>query len=325
MPYSALRDKKNQLIRKARDGSLFIAPFSATGITSLTTGAPTNEVQQVAITGTPTGGTFTLTWDGFTTSAIAYNAIASAVETALEALPNIGDSNVVVGGGPGPGTPYTVTFINDLASTNVPAMTATGSFTGGTTPAIAVTTPTPGISVDLALLPTGWEDIGWISSDGANYGRTTEVSEVTSFGSADPTRSDITKDVITLGFTAQETKLLTLGMYTGADTSLIRAAAGTGEVSIEKPNVPGFRFYRALGLFVDRDENGLEIYMGRYMPRTKVTEYGEQQFADADDPVQYNMTATGFEDAAVGYAHRWIFGGPGWLRLLSDMGIAQLS
>src|SRR5690349_5499917 len=39
VPYSALRDKKTELIRKARDGSVFIAPTSATAITTLTTGA----------------------------------------------------------------------------------------------------------------------------------------------------------------------------------------------------------------------------------------------------------------------------------------------
>lgn len=323
MPYSALKDKKNQLIRKARDGSLFIASFSADSITSLTTGTPTDEVQTVTITGTPTGGGFTLTFNGQTTASIAWNAIAAAVQSALEALSNIDPGDVAVGGGPGPGTPWTVTFAGQYASTNVSAMTATGSLTGGTTPAVAVTTSTPGANVDLAPLPSGWEDIGWLSPDGASFGRTTEEQQVRSFGSADPTRSDITSDVITLGFTAQETKLLTLSMYTGADTSALLADATTGEVSIAKPNVPGFRFYRGLGLFVDREENGLEIYMGRYFPRCKITEYGEQQFNDGEDPVQYNMRVTGFEDAALGYSHRWIFGGPGWLALLDDMGISQ--
>ncbi len=36
------------------------------------------------ITGAPTGGTFTLTFEGATTAAIAYNAAAAAVESALE-------------------------------------------------------------------------------------------------------------------------------------------------------------------------------------------------------------------------------------------------
>src|SRR3954470_25073905 len=93
-----------------------------------------NEQQTITITGTPTGGTFTLTFNGATTATIAYNAAAAAVTTALEALPNIGPGNVVTTGGPGPGTPYVVTFQNQLARQNVAALTAAHAFTGGTTP-----------------------------------------------------------------------------------------------------------------------------------------------------------------------------------------------
>ncbi len=322
MPYSALRDKKNELIRKARDGSVFIAPYSATGITTLTTGTATNEVQTVTITGTPTGGTFRLTYGGQQTATIAYNAIAGAVQTALEALSNIGVGDVTVGGGPGPGTPYTVTFGGSLAATDVTVMTASHSFTGGTSPNIAVTTTTPGASVDLSPLPGGWEDLGWTSTDGVGYGRETEVSEVNSFGSTEPTRSDITSDVITMSVTAQETRLTTIGLYTGADTTAMTASATTGEFSISKPSIPGFRYWRVLGLFVDQDDNGREIYIARYMPRARITEYGEQTYQSGEDPISYNMTFTGFEDSSLGYSHRWIFAGPGWLPLLSSMGIS---
>jgi hypothetical protein len=124
----------------------------------MTTASNTNEIQTVTITGTPTGGTFTLTFKGYTTTAIAYNAAAAAVDAALEALGTIGTGGVTVGGGPGPGTPYTVTFTSQLGNQNVPSLTAVGSFTGGTTPAIAVTTTTPGIGIYDAK--TGWTDLG---------------------------------------------------------------------------------------------------------------------------------------------------------------------
>lgn len=105
----------------------------------------TQEVQTITITGTPTGGTFTLTFAGQTTGTIAYDAAAAAVLAALEALSNIAPGDVVVGGGPGPGTPYTVTFSAPLG--NVAQMTANGSaLTGGVAPAVAVTTTTPGVS-----------------------------------------------------------------------------------------------------------------------------------------------------------------------------------
>lgn len=105
----------------------------------------TNEVQTVTITGSPTGGTVTLALDGETTAAIAYNANAAAVQAALEALSNVDAGDVTVTGGPGPGTPWVVTFGGQYAGTNMPQMTASGaSLTGGSSPAIAVTTTTAG-------------------------------------------------------------------------------------------------------------------------------------------------------------------------------------
>ncbi len=217
MPYSTLRKKKTELILKAREGSVFIAPYAATGITSLTSGS----------------------------------------------------------------------------------------------------------SSDLAPLPTGWEDLGWTTTDGASFGRETETSDINSFGSVEPTRSDITRDTITMSVTAQETKLLSLQLYTGADLSAAKAAFTTGEFSISKPAVPGFLYYRVLGLFVDLAANGSEIYVARYMPRARITEFGEQAYTNGDEAIGYNMTFTGYESAVEGYSHRWIFGGPGWKGNLTSMGITQ--
>jgi hypothetical protein len=101
----------------------------------------TAEVQTVTIGGAPTGGTFTLTVPiagAGTTAAIAFNAAASAVQTALRALPGLGGVTVTGSG------PYTVTFPSTLG--NVPQMTATSSLTGGTTPGVTVATTTPGVA-----------------------------------------------------------------------------------------------------------------------------------------------------------------------------------
>lgn len=107
------------------------------------TRAATSETQTITIAGTPTGGTFTVTYDGQTTAPIAYNAIASAVDSALEALSNLEPGDVAVTGGPGPGTPYVVTFLGALG--DVPLMTADGSaLTGGTGMSATVTAGTPG-------------------------------------------------------------------------------------------------------------------------------------------------------------------------------------
>lgn len=120
------------------------AVFDATSL-ELGGAGGTDEVQTVTITGSPTGGTFTLTFRGVTTAGIAYNATATTVEDALEAIAGIGNGDVRVTGGALPGTPVIVTFINDLGHQDVPLMTASGaSLTGGTTPAVGVVQTTAG-------------------------------------------------------------------------------------------------------------------------------------------------------------------------------------
>lgn len=105
----------------------------------------TNEIQTITITGSPDGGTFTLSYQGQTTSGIAYNAAAATVQTALEGLSSIGSGNVACTGGALPGTAVDVEFQGSLANTNVDVMLSDGSsLTGGTSPAVAVTVDTEG-------------------------------------------------------------------------------------------------------------------------------------------------------------------------------------
>ncbi|UUO04621.1 hypothetical protein M4951_14605 [Blastopirellula sp. J2-11] len=97
-----------------------IANGSATGV---------NEIQTVTLQGSPTGGTFTLTYSGQTTSALAYNADAATVEAALEALSNIGSGDVAVTLDAGV---YTIEFQGALATTDVSLLIGDGSsLTGG--------------------------------------------------------------------------------------------------------------------------------------------------------------------------------------------------
>lgn len=127
------------------------------------TGAPvagTSEVQTITIGGTPTGGTFTLTFEGFTTAAISWsstnNTLRDNVDAALEALPNIGTGGVTTAVGTmtaGIGT-LTVTFAGNLATKPVSTMTATNSMTG-TSPTIAVAETTPGVAPTAQGAPVG--------------------------------------------------------------------------------------------------------------------------------------------------------------------------
>lgn len=173
----------------------------------------------------------------------------------------------------------------------------------------------------VALDPEDWTDLGWISTDGVTYDRETDQVEIMSFGSSEATRSDVTRDEISMSCTAQETKALTMGITTGADIAAITADATTGEVSISKPTRPKLRFYRVIGLFMDHDDNGDEIYFGRIMPRAQVSDFGSQGYNEDESGISYPMTWRGKEDSTLGYSHRWVWGGPGWKALLTEMGI----
>lgn len=120
----------------------------------LSAGAPssgTSEIQTLTIGGTPTAGTFTITFDGFTTSAITWSStnatLVSNINTALNALPNLEDGEVVAAVGTmtsGIGT-ITLTFGGNRAKLAVNLMVATSSLTG-TAPTAVITETTAGVT-----------------------------------------------------------------------------------------------------------------------------------------------------------------------------------
>lgn len=183
-------------------------------------------------------------------------------------------------------------------------------------------TLTTGAGAALISLPVGWEDIGWTSTDGVSFGRAVDNSDVTSWGSVEPTRRDIVRDTATITVVAQETSKTTIELYTGA--TLADALVTTGEVVVSKPAQPATKFNRLMVVAVDENTDG-EIYIVRLFPRVSVTDYTEQKFAEGDDPITYGVTFTAYNDSVAGYSERTYFGGPGWLALLADMGIDQAS
>lgn len=127
--------------------------------------AGTNEIQRISFPGTPTGGTFTLTFEGQTTGTIAYNASAATVETALEGLSNIASGDVSVSGDAG--GPYTVEFLQAYAATDVALLSSDGSsLTGGGT--VNVVTTTQGGSGANEIWSFSWDNVGKDLSD-ADY------------------------------------------------------------------------------------------------------------------------------------------------------------
>lgn len=174
----------------------------------------------------------------------------------------------------------------------------------------------------LTALPVGWTDIGLVTKDDAyTWARAVEMAETRSHGYVDPTRRDITQNVSSLAFTAQETKLKTLEVYHNVDLTGVTADATTGEFTFNDPLQAATRYHRVLA--IGRDGLGTSaIYIIRVMPRAILSEPGEQNWSDENELV-YPMTMTATPDSALGYSIRYVFGGPGWKSLLTQMGITS--
>jgi len=112
-------------------------------VTARTLGTGTNEVQTIEIDDDISGGTFTLTFQGQTTGALAYNVSAAVMEAQLEALSTIGlDGISVTGAFP----KWTVTFTGPQGAKSQPAITGNGtSLTGGILTDVNVSETTPGV------------------------------------------------------------------------------------------------------------------------------------------------------------------------------------
>lgn len=145
--YTALFTEDEYLVdRRCKVSEVLTIPICTDGSIgareSITCSAGADEVQTLTITGTPTGGTWTASFLGEATGNLAHNASAATVATALKALPTIGVDNVTVSGSAG--GPYTVTFVGELAKTNVPLVVTADALTGGTSPEVTVAQTTAG-------------------------------------------------------------------------------------------------------------------------------------------------------------------------------------
>lgn len=113
-----------------------VGPFQAAG---------TNEQQTLTPSGTISGGTWTLTFKGATTTALAHNANAATIQAALQALSTVGSGNATVSGGPISSGVATVTFVGLLGGVDQPLLTLTSSLTGST-PACVVAQSVAGVA-----------------------------------------------------------------------------------------------------------------------------------------------------------------------------------
>lgn len=109
-------------------------------------GPGTNEAQVITPSGTISGGTYTITYGGQTTTAIQWNANAATIRTALEALSNIEAGDIAVTGGPLSSGAVTLTFQGLEGGQDVSEVTINTTSLTGSSPAAAVSTGTPGVA-----------------------------------------------------------------------------------------------------------------------------------------------------------------------------------
>lgn len=132
----AMRWLRDYDFRNVQDRSL-VDTYIGTNVVA--DGPASNEVQTVTVADSGTlGGTFTLSYKGQTTAALAYNAATSAVASALNGLSTVGSGGVAV---TGTASNYTVTFSVDG---NVVPLQANGANLTGTAPTVVVATTNEG-------------------------------------------------------------------------------------------------------------------------------------------------------------------------------------
>lgn len=140
--------------------------------------AATNEVQTLTVTGSPTGGTYKLYFRGYETSALAFDANAAAIQTALRALASITATGVTVTGT----GPFTLTFSGaPLSNEDIQLLILSdNSLTGGTSPSVTIVETTKG-GGQTALVDREVEKLGidgtriYVDALGGTIG-TTEVT-----------------------------------------------------------------------------------------------------------------------------------------------------
>lgn len=130
--------------------------FAKTPVTGQTMGGVVFERQTLSKTGTVSGGTFTITFNGEETADIAYNATAADIKTALEAIYGIESGDIVTAGGPAHTTNVTIDFQGYYAGEDVSLMTVDSTnLVGGGSYGIAETTPGDDVVYDVPQVVAG--------------------------------------------------------------------------------------------------------------------------------------------------------------------------
>lgn len=165
----------------------------------------------------------------------------------------------------------------------------------------------------------GYASLGLIDkANGPQFRPEQQLSETESWGALEPTRTDIVKRDMSVGFTAQEFKRPVLELVSGRSLADVQADAVTKELSWTEPVSPDTIHYRVIFLFVD-GAGAREKWLLRIMPRANVTEVGQQQW-NAEQVASWPITVKATLDDKLGYSMRNVLCGPGVADLVIPMG-----
>jgi len=141
---------------------------SAAGTITLAANAAVAEVQTLTLDALMTAGTFTLSYKGYTTAAIAFDATVAEITAALELLPSVNSGDITMQAAHEPDTELTCTWTFKDTLGNVPMLSMDISNATGPTSATWVET-TPGELV--AYATPGTKEVQTITNaDGTDAG-----------------------------------------------------------------------------------------------------------------------------------------------------------
>ena len=188
--------------------------------------------------------------------------------------------------------------------------------------AALITTITTGASsalIDFATAHSSYISLGrHTKEDGLNWSRDINAEDVTSHGVSEPTRRDMTSDVLSLQVQLQETKKRTMELAFGVDLTPVTPTATTGEIAFIKPAAPSTIFYRLIALASDGAGTST-YYYARLLARVSVSSIDAQVWSETSE-LRTPVTFTAHLDDAAGFAVKEFWGGPGWKANLVAMG-----
>jgi len=201
---------------------------------------PGNEVQQIAVNAN--GGTFTITYSGQTTAALAYNISEALLLAALEGLSNIptGALRVTQTVAASPAFTYQIEFGAGLGETDITTMTTDAlSLTGGASTA-TVTTVTAGAAISaVALVPVLPTQISVYAFSSAQASISDTTNETSTYR-----LSDVME--ITLPITGRYAEYWTLDASQSSFNAMIEAAPTLQFTTKMQANSAGFAYLNTL-------------------------------------------------------------------------------